>query len=88
MKFRHKGMRRLYERGDESGVAPDHLPRLRRVLTALEQANVPTDLDRPGLRLHRLRPSERWSVRISANWRVTFRFVEGEAVEVDLLDYH
>ena len=34
------------------------------------------------------RPAGQWSVRVSGNWRIVFRFVEGEAVDVDLIDYH
>ena len=88
MKLRSKSLRRLYENGDGRGVAADQLPRLRLILTALEHSANPRDMDQPGFRLHRLKPSGPWSVRVSANWRVTFDFFEGEAVDVDLVDYH
>ena len=47
-------------------------------------------MELPGYRLHPLRGDRRgqWSVRVSGNWRIVFRFVEGEAVDVDLIDYH
>ena len=88
MKFRHRGLRRLYERGEEGAISQNHLRRVRLLLTALEHGNRPSDLDQPGLRLHRLKGSDVWSVRVSGNWRVTFRYVDGEAVDVDLVDYH
>ena len=88
MRFRHRGLRRMYEKGDERGLSRNHVPRIRRILTALENASNPTDVDQPGFRLHPLKGSDRWSVRVSGNWRVVFRFADGEAVDVDLLDYH
>lgn len=88
MRFRSKGLQRLYEHGDASRVSANHLPRVRLILTALEHSTSPADMRQPGFRLHRLRGSDFWSVRVSGNWRITFKFVEGEAVEVDLLDYH
>ena len=50
----------------------------------------PADLDLPGYRLHLLRGARagQWSVRVSGNWRVVFRFEGGDAIEVDLVDYH
>ncbi len=88
MKFRHRGLRRLYEKGDERGVSRNHVTRVTRILTVLEHARSLGDVDQPGFRLHGLKGSDKWSVRVSANWRVVFRFSDGEAVDVDLLDYH
>ena len=47
-------------------------------------------MGRPTYRLHPLKGDRRsqWSVRVSGNWRIVFRFVDGEAVDVDLVDYH
>ena len=90
MKIAHTGLRRLYERGDARRLDPAHLRRIRRVLVDLDVARSPHDPDQPGYRLHRLQGDRRgqWSVRISGNWRIVFRFDEGEAVDVDLIDYH
>ena len=59
-------------------------------LTALDEATIPRHVDLPGWRLHPLKGdrSGQWSLRVSANWRLIFRFDEGEAVDVDLIDYH
>lgn len=60
------------------------------MLAHLDSATEPSDVDLPGYRLHPLKGDlkERWSVTISGNWRITFRFVEGAALDVDLTDYH
>ena len=90
MKFRHKGLRRFWESGDTRGVPGDLAKRLNRRLDDLEAAVSPDDLRIPGYRLHPL-TGERvgyWSVRVSGNWRLVFRFRDGEAVGVELVDYH
>nr|WP_113868865.1 type II toxin-antitoxin system RelE/ParE family toxin [Brenneria salicis]NMN93045.1 proteic killer suppression protein [Brenneria salicis ATCC 15712 = DSM 30166]RBP58908.1 proteic killer suppression protein [Brenneria salicis ATCC 15712 = DSM 30166]RLM29401.1 Killer protein [Brenneria salicis ATCC 15712 = DSM 30166] len=86
--FKHKGLQALYERGDPSGVRPDHIPRLRRLLMYLDYAGAPGDI--PGFGLHPLKGKRKgfWSASVSGNWRVTFRFVEGDVELIDYLDYH
>lgn len=88
--FRHRGLRELYERGSSSKVAQGHVPKLLRIFTALDRSAGPEGMDIPGFRLHPLkgRMQGRHSVSVSGNWRVTFRFEEGHAVDVDYLDYH
>jgi len=90
MKFAHKGLRRFAERGQSRGLNPGHLSRIRRLLTALQDASQPADLAHPSFRLHPLKGqrSGQWSMRVSDNWRIVFRFQSGEAVEIDLIDYH
>ena len=90
IKFTHKGLQRFHERDDPRGLNADHVERIRRVLTALQDARSPRNMDLPGWRLHRLKGNWRghWSVRVSGNWRIVFRFADGEAVDVDLIDYH
>ncbi len=89
--FRHKGLRRFFESGDTRGVPPQFAPKLVNVLSFL---NVAASLDEaaplPGLRLRRLKGElgGMWSITISGNWRVIFRFDKGDAYEVDFLDYH
>ena len=60
------------------------------MLSVLEAANVPSDLDLPGYRLHGLKGERKgfWSVAVSGNWRVTFRIDNGDVFDVDLADYH
>lgn len=62
--------------------------RISAILVMLSHADSPLDLNTPRFRLHRLRGSGCWSVRVSANWRITFRFRNGDAWNVDFVDYH
>ncbi len=88
--FKHKGLRRLYENGSSRGLSAGHVEKVENILAMLDQACRPEDLDLRGFRLHPLKGDLRgyWSVTVRANWRVIFRFVDGDAVDVDLLDYH
>jgi toxin HigB-1 len=67
-----------------------NVTKIRRILALLDAASRPQSLDLPGLRLHALKGDLKgfWSVSISGNWRIVFRFEEGEARDVDLVDYH
>ena len=87
--FRHRGLRRLWE-GDPSRLNTALRDRLENVLSVLDAAADPRDLDLPGYRLHQLKGEMKglWSVTISGNWRVTFRIENGNAFGVDLTDYH
>ncbi len=88
--FRHRGLKTLYEGGRAARVAPNHVAKLARILTALDRSSGPDGMDLPGFRLHRLKGDLRghWAVSVSGNWRVTFRFEGGHALDVDYLDYH
>ena len=88
--FKHRGLKRLYERGDRSQVQNDQLERIEDILARLDIAAVPSDLDLPGYGLHSLKGKLKgfWAVKVSANWRIVFRFQDGDALDVDLIDYH
>jgi proteic killer suppression protein len=88
--FRHKGLERFFLKGTKSGIQANHASKLRLILGRLNASQSPKDMNLPGLYLHQLGGERRgtWSVRISGNWRVTFRFVEGDAEIVDYEDYH
>ncbi|MGA7238585.1 MAG: type II toxin-antitoxin system RelE/ParE family toxin [Bryobacteraceae bacterium] len=88
--FRHKGMKRLFEKDNAIGVRADRSARIRDVLAHLDWAEAPTDFDLPGYRLHALKGRLKgyWSVNISGNWRIIFSFENGDAFDVDLVDYH
>jgi len=90
IKIRHKGLRALHERDDPARLPAGLAPRLRRILFRLQAATHPRSADAPGFRLHPLKGDRagQWSVQVSGNWRVVFRFKDGEAVDVDLIDYH
>ena len=88
--FRHPELRRLFERDDPRRTAADQLDRITLALADLDAAGRPSDLDVPGYRLHPLRGDRRglWSISITGNWRITFRFEAGDVYDVDLVDYH
>jgi toxin HigB-1 len=88
--IRHKGLKRLYEDDDARGVITEHAAKLRDILARLDAAGTEQDMDLPGFRLHPLKGNVKglWAVTVRANWRVIFRFAEGDAVDVDYLDYH
>ena len=90
MRFAHRGLRRFYERGDAGALDSRHVERISYILLFLGRAGSPRDMNMSGLRLHALRGNRRgqWSVRVSGNWRIVFRFQDGEAVDIDLIDYH
>jgi proteic killer suppression protein len=88
--FRHKGLRRLFDSDDRRLLAPDMVDRIRIILGALDAADKIDDLDRPSFRLHPLKGDRRsqWSITVRANWRIVFRFEDGNARNLDLVDYH
>lgn len=88
--FRHRGLKALYENGTTRRVAPAHVGKLRDILAALDLCRGPEGMNLPGFRLHPLKGPLKghWAVSVSGNWRVTFRFEDGRAVEVDYVDYH
>ncbi len=88
--FRHRGLSELYEQGRSSRTVPRHKAKLLRILTALDRSTGPQGMDLPGFRLHPLKRNLRGhhAVSVSGNWRVTFRFEGGHALDVDYLDYH
>ena len=88
--FKHRGLKRLYERGDRSGIRPDLVDTVQEILTVLDKAATPQALNLPGYRLHPLKGDLEgfWSVTVRGNWRIMFRFEEGAALDVELIDYH
>jgi len=88
--FRHKGLRLLFKKGDRRKVQADYADKIERILARLEEASEAGNMDLPGFRLHPLKGDLAgfWSVTVSGNWRVIFRFEGGHASDVDLIDYH
>ena len=87
--IRHKGLKRLFEQDDPSGVNREHADELRDILATLHAAPTVAHMDLPGFRLHSLKGQMKgvWAVTVRANWRVIFRFDDG-ATDVDYVDYH
>ncbi|MBC8013881.1 MAG: type II toxin-antitoxin system RelE/ParE family toxin [Methyloceanibacter sp.] len=89
--FRHKGLKRLFEGDDMRAIPASYADKLRDMLVAIDTANAVEEIGLfPGWRLHRLKGNlaDYWSLTVSGNWRVIFRFEQGEAYDLDLVDYH
>jgi len=89
--FHHKGLKRLFESDDARGMQAKFADKLRDMLVAIDTANAVEEIGLfPGWRLHRLKGNlaDYWSLTVSSNWRVVFRFEQGEAYDLDLVDYH
>lgn len=88
--FKHRGLKSLYGGRTARRVAPEHVQKLLDILAVLDRSCGPDDMDLPGFRLHPLKGDLKghYSVSVSGNWRVTFRFEDGHAVDVDYVDYH
>ena len=89
-KIKHKGLRKLFESGLVSGSQPQHATRLRQILALLETAESIGDMDLPGLSLHELKGQRKatYAVKVSGNWRVTFKIINGDILDVNYEDYH
>jgi proteic killer suppression protein len=88
--FRHRGLKRLHERGERGAVGATFVDRIEDALGLLDIATSPRDLDLPGFRLHPLKGALKgyWSITVSGNWRLVFRFDGTDVVDVDFIDYH
>ncbi|QBK31449.1 type II toxin-antitoxin system RelE/ParE family toxin [Roseitalea porphyridii] len=88
--IRHKALRAYWIEGRTRGLNAEWLTRSAVILDALDSAVSPEDMDIPGLRFHRLKRemADRFSVRLTGNWRVTFAWSEQDAIDIDIEDYH
>jgi len=88
--FKDRRLKRLYEAGDRSKLAPELVEKIENILARLEVAADVEDMNLPGFRLHPLKGDLKglWSVTVRANWRIVFRFENGTAFDVELTDYH
>jgi proteic killer suppression protein len=88
--FRHKGLQRFFETGSKAGIQASHAKRLARMLSRLDAANKPRDLNVPGWNLHALTGdlAGHWSLWVSGNWRLAFVFDEEDVILLDYQDYH
>ena len=88
--LKHRGLKRLFERDDRSGIRPDLVNTVQEILTVLDDAATPQEVNLPAYRLHPLKGDLKgfWSVTVRANWRIVFRFEGTDAFDVELIDYH
>jgi proteic killer suppression protein len=90
LSFKHKGLKRLFECDDPSRIAADLIHKVENILATLDAAEDLQSMDLPGYRLHPLKGDRKgfWAVTVRANWRIVFRFENGDAFDVELIDYH
>jgi len=88
--FKHKGLKKLYEKGDRGGLRTDIAQKAELYLSFLDTAERVEELDIIGFGFHKLTGNMRgfYSVSVSRNHRIIFRFEDGSAFDVDLVDYH
>ena len=88
--FKHRGLRQLFEDDNPKGLNPEHVRKIRQILGVMHAAQKIAEMDVATFRLHPLTGDLKgyWSVTVRANWRIVFRFEDGKAIDVDLVDYH
>lgn len=88
--FRSRGLKLLYEKDERSKIQAGHVAKVLRILSRLNDAECPADMNRAGYRLHQLSGTLKmfWSVRVDKNYRIIFRFIDSDVYDVDYLDYH
>jgi proteic killer suppression protein len=88
--FKHKGLEAFFKTGSKAGIQPSHAPKLTRILAALESCSTLAVMNVPGWNLHQLAGplAQHHAVTVSGNWRVTFKFHDGDVYLLDYLDYH
>jgi toxin HigB-1 len=88
--FRHKGLERCFSKSERKGIDAKQAGRIRRILDRLDAIVKPEDMDVPGMQFHSLSGTRKgaYAVSVSGNWRFTFEIENGDAVKVNLEDYH
>ncbi len=88
--FKHKGLEQYFTKDVKKALDAKDISKITRILDRLDAAAVAADMNIPGWDFHELKGNRKgvWSVAVRQNWKITFRFVNGEALDVNLEDYH
>jgi proteic killer suppression protein len=88
--WKHKGLKDFFETGSTKGIPAKHSKRIGRILDAIDSASEIEDLNIPGFDLHELKGDRKgtWAITVTGNWRITFKFINGDAYDVNYEDYH
>jgi proteic killer suppression protein len=88
--IRHKGLRLYFEDGNGAKLPYDQLTKIGRILTALDAVSSEDDIKALGSGIHKLTGNltDCWSIKVSANYRIIFKFDSGGVFDVDYTDYH
>ncbi len=86
----HKYLRKYFEDGNGSKLPHEQLTKIARILSALEAISTEDDIKALGSGIHKLAGNlkDYWSIRVSANYRIIFRFEKGDILDIDYIDYH
>ena len=88
--IKNKSLKLLFEKGDSSKIRPDLVRKIENIITRLQAAKEIGDMNAPSLKLHELKGERKgtWTVTVKGNWRITFRFNNGDAFDINLEVYH
>ena len=88
--YQHKGLELYATKGDRSKIQQSHIAKIRLILTRLDAAKSPEEMNQPGYGFHSLKGELQgfYAVKVSGNWRIIFRFIGDNAADIDYLDYH
>ncbi|MDU6410655.1 MAG: type II toxin-antitoxin system RelE/ParE family toxin [Yersiniaceae bacterium] len=88
--FKHKGLKNFFLKNDSCGIEQKLVNRIKTRLTVIDAADCIDAIDMPGYDLHALKGDRKdsWSISVSGNWRITFKFIDGDAEILNLEDYH
>ena len=88
--FKDRRLKRLYEQGDASKLPPELVDRIITIIAHLDIALMIDDIRIHSNKLNPLRGDRKgyWSITVRANWRIIFKFKDGSAQDVELIDYH
>lgn len=88
--FKHKGLELFFTKDNKKLLDSKDLAKISRILDRPDSAKTEKDMNIPGWTLHELKGKRKgvWSISVRANWKITFRFENGDARDVNLEDYH
>lgn len=88
--IKNKRLEQYFTKDDKKALNAKDIKRIERILDRLDSATVPDDMNMPGWDFHKLKGDRMgaWSVTVRKNWKITFRFKDGDAYDIDLEDYH
>ena len=88
--IRHKGLLLYYTEGNGAKLPANQLAKISRILDALDAISSEDDIKQLGSGIHKLAGNLKqfWSIKVTGNYRIIFRFEDGNIHDVDHVDYH
>ncbi|MDP8163507.1 type II toxin-antitoxin system RelE/ParE family toxin [Pasteurella skyensis] len=87
--FKHKGLKQFFEKGITKGLRADHVRKINNILTLVDRSKSVEDFNQL-FKCHELKGEYKgiYSMTVSGNWRITFKFIDGNAYILNYEDYH